>query len=136
MGATASVLDLAVDYAQERTAFDIAIGAFQAISHPLVDAATDLNAGRRLVRKAAWYVDHEPDGAPWLVHAAYAHAARSATRAMRVAIHTHGGVGVSVESDLQLYFRRSKAWPLQAGDPQKSVDALGALLARATDGAR
>jgi hypothetical protein len=41
---------------------------------------------------------------------------------------------VTVESDLQLYFRRSKAWPLVAGDPEDSIDAIGAIVA--TDWAR
>jgi alkylation response protein AidB-like acyl-CoA dehydrogenase len=31
-------------------------------------------------------------------------------------LHFHGGYGYTLEYDIQLYFRRAKAWPLVAGD--------------------
>jgi alkylation response protein AidB-like acyl-CoA dehydrogenase len=34
----------------------------------------------------------------------------------REALQFHGGYGVTLEYDIQLYFRRAKAWPLALGD--------------------
>ena len=41
------------------------------------------------------------------------------------ALHTHGGYGLSLEYDVQLYHRRAKAWALMAGDPRDAF-VLGA----------
>ena len=45
-----------------------------------------------------------------------------------VAVHTLGGVGFTVESDVQLYFRRAKGWTLVAGDPQLLLDEIADAL--------
>jgi alkylation response protein AidB-like acyl-CoA dehydrogenase len=129
IGAADVTVKTAVQYAKDRVAFGVPIGAFQAISHPLVDVATAVAAGRNLVRRAAWFADNEPDQAIELILMAFAHASRAATRAATVAIHTHGGLGVTLEHDLQLYFRRVKGWPLVLGDPGKDLDVIGEMIA-------
>ncbi len=128
VGLAQSALDLAVDYAKERVAFGVPIGTFQAIAHPLADVATAIVGARRLVWKAAWFVDHEPAAAPALVAMAYLYAARSANQAASIGIHTQGGLGFTLESDMQLYFRRAKGWVLPAGDPQVELSTIADLL--------
>ena len=56
-----AALRLGVQYAKDRHAFGAPIGSFQAIAHPLVDAATGIEGARRLVHRAAWFADHEPE---------------------------------------------------------------------------
>lgn len=117
---------LSVAYASDRIAFGVPIGTFQAVSHPLVDVAIGIEGARRLVHKAAWFSDKDPEsiGAlPWL---AFAQAAEVAERAGVVAVHTHGGIGLSSECDVQLYFRRAKGWAMLIGEP-------GRILQRAAD---
>ena len=121
VGAADVALEVALAYAKERVAFDVPIGTFQAVAHPLVDVATAVIGARRLSWKAAWFLDHEPAAGGALAAMAFVYASRAASLATRTGIHTQGGLGFTMESDLQLYFRRSKAWVLMAGDPQRAL---------------
>ena len=53
-GGAARALDLTIEYAKERHQFDKPLAAFQAISHYLADAATNIEGGSTLVHEAAW----------------------------------------------------------------------------------
>lgn len=111
-----AAVSLGVQYAKDRQAFGAAIGSFQAIAHPLVDAAIGIDGSRRLVHRAAWFADHEPDALGAMASTAFVYAAESAERAGAVAIHTQGGFGFTLESDVQLFYRRAKGWALVLGD--------------------
>jgi alkylation response protein AidB-like acyl-CoA dehydrogenase len=121
VGMARAALDIGVEHARGRIAFGAPIGTFQGVSHPLADVAGAVDTARRLVRKAAWFADHEPDANRHLVPMAYLYAEESAMRAAVVGVHVLGGVGFTVESDQQLYFRRVKGWTLLAGDPQATL---------------
>jgi alkylation response protein AidB-like acyl-CoA dehydrogenase len=130
---------LGVQYAKDRQAFGAAIGSFQAIAHPLVDAAIGIDAARRLVHKAAWFADHEPAGLGARASIAFVQAADAAEAAGRVAIHTQGGFGFTLESDVQLFYRRAKGWALVAGDRRGELRRVAEHLvgaAASDDGAR
>lgn len=116
VGLGQAALDLGVQYAKDRTAFGTPIGAFQAIAHPLVDAANSVDAARRLLWRAAWFCDHEPESVGALALCALLAAGDAAEQAGATAIHTQGGFGFTLESDVQLYYRRAKGWALIAGD--------------------
>ena len=121
VGLARSALELSVQYAKDRCAFDVPIGTFQAVAHPLADVAIAVEGGRRLVWRAAWFLDHDPTNARALVPMAYLHACETANRASTVGIHTQGGFGFTLESDMQLHFRRAKGWALVAGDPLQEL---------------
>jgi alkylation response protein AidB-like acyl-CoA dehydrogenase len=127
VGLARGALDVAVSYANERVAFGVPIGTFQAISHPLADARIAVEGARRMVWRAAWYLDHEPDLATLPVLTAYVHACETATFAASQGIHTQGGFGFTLESELHLYFRRAKSWCLVAGDPRAELAAIADL---------
>lgn len=114
-------LELASAYANERHAFGRAIGSYQGIAHPLADAVIEVEGGQLLLRKAVWAIAQGQDNAAALISMAYAWSAQSAARAVARALHSFGGYGVSLEYDIQLYYRRAKAWPLVAGDPQREL---------------
>ena len=116
-----AALALGVEYAKERTAFGAPIGSFQAIAHPLVDATIGITGARRLVWKASWFADNEPEEVKALAAMARVYAAESAEKAGLVALHTQGGFGFTLESDVQLYYRRAKGWPLLAGDRTREL---------------
>jgi alkylation response protein AidB-like acyl-CoA dehydrogenase len=116
IGSGESAKQLAADYARDRTAFGVPIGTFQAVAHPLADAEIHLDSGRRLVHKAAWYADHEPQSLGPLVTMAFAHAAEAAEEAGLTGIRTQGGFGFTLESDVQLHYRRAKGWASIGGD--------------------
>jgi alkylation response protein AidB-like acyl-CoA dehydrogenase len=119
---------IAVQHAKDRIAFGVPIGSFQAVAHPLVDVAMNVETSRRLVRKAAWWADEDDASHRELIPMAYHHAEHTAVHGTTVAVHTLGGVGFTVESDVQLYFRRAKGWTLVAGDPQLALDDIADAL--------
>lgn len=135
-GMAAGAQSIALEYAKDRVAFGVPIGSFQAIAHPLVDVAMNIEMSRRLVHKAAWWGDnpaadsseerHDEHGE--LVPMAYHFAEHTAVHGTTVAVHTLGGVGFTVESDVQLYFRRAKGWTLVGGDPQVVLDDVADAL--------
>lgn len=116
-GMGCEVLRIGAAYASERVQFDRVIGTFQAIAHPLADAATEVEASRLMVHEALWAIDRGRPEAGALVSMAFVWAVGAATRAARRTLHTHGGYGLSLEYDPQLYYRRVKAMPLLVGDP-------------------
>jgi alkylation response protein AidB-like acyl-CoA dehydrogenase len=128
VGIAQGSLDLALNYARDRVAFDVPIATFQAVSHPLVDCHISVVGARRLVGKAAWYADNEPASEPQLIPMAFAHARRTANEAATVGIHVQGGLGVTVESDMQLFFRRAKGWANVVGDSVEDLRLIADSL--------
>jgi alkylation response protein AidB-like acyl-CoA dehydrogenase len=124
VGLAQRALELGVDYARSRHQFGVPIGSFQAVQHRLADAATGTAAAAALVRRAA----DEPADARF-VAAAFLAATRAARDTTAASLHVHGGYGVMVEYDVQLYFRRATAWPLALGDPADERARLAGLLA-------
>ncbi len=128
IGMAQATLDIGVEHARSRVAFGAPIGSFQAVSHALADVAMAVETGRRLVRKGAWYAAHEPDEDVHRVLMAYRYATQTAMTAATVGVHVLGGVGFTVESDPQLYFRRVKGWTLVAGDPKAALSDIADAL--------
>ncbi|MFC6284868.1 MULTISPECIES: acyl-CoA dehydrogenase family protein [Polaromonas] len=121
-------LQLAAEYASDRTAFGRKIGEFQGVSHPLADSYTDLEGARLLCWSAADRIARKDvEAGATIAMAAWwcgAAARRAALRAMR----TLGGYGMAMEYDLQLYFRRINAWSLCAGAPEQHLDSICSRL--------
>lgn len=107
VGGAAYSLEITVQYAKDREQFDKPLGAFQALAHYLADAATSIDGATTLVHEAAWA---RADGREVTRHAPMAKLfACQAYRDMTaVAQQIFGGVGFTVEYDIQLYFRRAK----------------------------
>jgi alkylation response protein AidB-like acyl-CoA dehydrogenase len=55
---------------------------------------------------------------------AFLFAAETAFRTASDSLHVHGGYGYTLEYDVQLYFRRAKAWSLVAGDRRRAYADL------------
>jgi alkylation response protein AidB-like acyl-CoA dehydrogenase len=94
----------------------------------LADVAIAIQGARRLVWKAAWLADHEPELAPAEIEMAYLYACRTAQLAAAKGIHAQGGFGFTLESDMQLFFRRAKSNALVAGDPRAGLARIADLL--------
>lgn len=106
-GAGRRALELAVAYASEREQFGRAIGVYQAVSHPLADAYTQLELARSLALWAAWCVATGDAQAPQAAAAAKSLAAEAAVFACERAIQTHGGTGFTWEHPLHRYYKRA-----------------------------
>ena len=107
VGGADKALEITTQYAKDRKQFDKPLGAFQAISHYLADACTAIDGGRTLVYEAAW------------AHSVGKDTKRLAPMAKLFTCQTYrdmtamcqqvwGGVGFTLEYDIQLYFRRAK----------------------------
>ncbi len=115
LGGAQWVLDTTVDYAKERVQFGKPIGVLQITHHKCADMATDVDCSRFITYQAAWKVS---EGLPCTQEVSIAKAwVGEAYR--RVCIHghqIHGGIGFTMDHDMQLYFRRAKAAELAFGD--------------------
>jgi alkylation response protein AidB-like acyl-CoA dehydrogenase len=116
-GAAERALELAIEYAKEREQFGRKIGSFQGIAHPLADMATEIAGGKVLTYQAAWV---RAQGKPLGPLAAMAkmYTADVFKRTTKVGQQVFGGIGFTLEIDMQLYFRRAKQLELQWWDPR------------------
>jgi alkylation response protein AidB-like acyl-CoA dehydrogenase len=115
---------MGVEYAKSREQFGVPIGSFQAVAHRLADAATEVDGAELLVREAAWAADEGLPSAPKLAVMAFLYAGETAQLAAEESLHFHGGYGFTLEYDIQLYFRRAKAWSLALAPPATEYQAL------------
>ncbi len=111
-------------YAKDRVQFGKALGEFQAIQHMLADMATELDAARLLVWRAAWMQDNGQRTTLESSIAKY-YAARATVRACNAAVQIHGGYGYTREFDVERYLRDAKLAEIGEGtnEVQKMVIA-------------
>jgi alkylation response protein AidB-like acyl-CoA dehydrogenase len=115
-GACERALEITVQYAKDRKQFDKPIGAFQAISHYLADARTALDGSKYLTYQAASVRDAGADTAR-LAPMAKLFACDTFRDVTATCQQIWGGVGFTIEYDIQLYFRRAKQLQLSWYDP-------------------
>lgn len=117
-GIALRALEIIVPYAKERHAFGRPIGSFQGIAHRLADRAAECDGALLLAREAAWADAEEPHRSTELAAMAFAFAADTARDTTYNALHFHGGYGFMLEYDVQLYFRRARAWAGVLAEPR------------------
>jgi butyryl-CoA dehydrogenase len=113
-GIAQGAFEAALKYSQERMAFGNPISQFQAIQFMLADMATEIDAARLLIRKAAWKQDR---GARFSLEAATAKlfASEMATRVTHKAIQIHGGNGYSREYPVERNYRDARITEIYEG---------------------
>lgn len=117
VGIGARALELGVEYVKERKAWGVPIGSFQSIAHRLADSATAIDGARLLAYEAAWAATDDRERAAPLAAMAFAFASESARDATYRSLHFHGGYGFMMEYDVQLLWRRARAWAGVYGEP-------------------
>jgi len=132
IGIGRAAFEAARRYAKERVQFDKPIAEFQAIAHMLADMATELDAARLLVWRAAWMQDQGRRTTAESSIAKY-YAARATMRACNAAVQIHGGYGYTREFDVERYLRDAKLAEIGEGtnEVQKMVIARELLRAAA-----
>ena len=115
IGGAERALEMTVEYAKERTQFDKPLGAFQAISHYLADASTKVDGGRTLVYEAAW-TRSRGGSITKLAPMAKLFACQTYRDVTAMGEQVFGGVGFTIEYDIQLFFRRAKQLQLSWWD--------------------
>ena len=113
-GIAKGAFEAALQWSQERMAFGHPIAQFQAIQFMLADMATEIDAARLLVRKAAWKQD---SGSRFSLEASTAKlfASEMATRVAHKAIQIHGGYGYSREYPVERAYRDARITEIYEG---------------------
>jgi short/branched chain acyl-CoA dehydrogenase len=121
LGLAQGAYDLAAAYARERKQFGQPISKFQAIQFKLADMATEIEAGRALVYRAAWLKDQ---GRPYAQAAAMAklYTGELAHRVANDALQIHGGYGFMDEYAISRLYRDQKV--LEIGEGTNEVQRL------------
>lgn len=114
VGLGRGAIEEAAQYAKEREAFGKPIANFQAIQWKLADMATEIEAARLVLYKAAWLAGQ---GKPFTLEASMGKlfASEAATRACSEAIQIHGGYGYTSEFPVERYFRDAKLCEIGEG---------------------
>jgi short-chain 2-methylacyl-CoA dehydrogenase len=121
VGLAQGAYDLAFKYAQEREQFGKPIARFQAVQFKLADMATEIEAGRNLVYKAAWLKDQDR---PFAKEAAMAklYTGELAHRVANDSLQIHGGYGFMEESAISRLYRDQKI--LEIGEGTNEVQRM------------
>ncbi|MCH9734127.1 MAG: acyl-CoA/acyl-ACP dehydrogenase [Actinomycetia bacterium] len=101
IGAAAKCLDLTVQYTKDRVQFGRPIGSFQALKHRMADLYVDVQSARAVVNEAV------ADLTPVSATLARLAASEAFSRVAAEAVQMHGGIAITWESDIQLYFKRA-----------------------------
>jgi len=128
LGIAQAAFESALAYAQERQQFNKPLAGFQTIQNYLADMATDIDASRLLLYRAAALKD---DGKPFSTESAMAklHCSATARKVTDLAVQIHGGYGYSKEYDVERYFRDAKVTEIYEGtsEVQRMVIARAIL---------
>ncbi|HZT45394.1 MAG TPA: acyl-CoA dehydrogenase family protein [Gaiellaceae bacterium] len=121
VGLAQGAYDLAFAYAKEREQFGRPIARFQAVQFALADMATEIEAGRQLVYRAAWLKDQ---GRDFGLAAAQAklYTGLLSNRAANAALQIHGGYGFMEESAIARLYRDQKI--LEIGEGTNEVQRM------------
>ncbi|BBX93648.1 acyl-CoA dehydrogenase family protein [Mycolicibacterium boenickei] len=129
VGLVEETMTIAAEFAKSRYTLGVPIGTLQGISHPLANIAITVQSGRGLVRRAAWFLDNEPDERSELAPSAFVFMAEEAAKAATMAVHVQGGLGVSAEAAATAYLVRARGWALAGGDPGASAVRIAQIVA-------
>jgi alkylation response protein AidB-like acyl-CoA dehydrogenase len=121
VGLAQGCYDLASAYALERHQFGKPIAAFQAVQEKLVDMATEIEAARHLVYKAAWEKDQGRDFARTAAMAKL-YSGELSHRAANWALQIHGGYGFMDEYAISRLYRDQKI--LEIGEGTNEVQRM------------
>ena len=134
LGIAAGAYELAVEYSKVRKAFGTEISNHQIIQFKLADMATQIEAARLLVYKAAWLKDQHKD---YAVASATAKlfASEVAMRTTTEAVQIHGGYGYVKEYHVERLMRDAKITQIYEGtsEVQRIVISRGVLSGKTLD---
>ncbi|GAA3613394.1 acyl-CoA dehydrogenase family protein [Kineosporia mesophila] len=122
-----AALEMGLEYSKERHQFGRPISSFQAIGHKLADMATEVEAARWLVYRAAWLAD---EGLPHRKEAAMAklYASEVANRVASASVQIHGGYGWMRESRIARFYSDAKILEIGEGTSEIQRNIISRLI--------
>jgi butyryl-CoA dehydrogenase len=117
VGLSQAALDASVTYARERKQFGKPIGSFQGVAFMIADMATEVEAARALVWRAAWLKDQGQDYSTAAAQAKL-FASEVSQRVTNMGVQVHGGYGYVEEYKVERFLRDAKLTELGEGTSQ------------------
>jgi len=114
-------------YLKEREQFGVKIGTFQALRHRAADMFCELELARSVVREAETALDDDRDDVSLMASAAKARCSDVASQITAEALQMHGGIGMTDEEEIGLFFKRAKAAEMTLGDGIYHRDRFASL---------
>jgi alkylation response protein AidB-like acyl-CoA dehydrogenase len=127
VGLAQGAYDLAFAYAQERQQFGRSIARFQAVQFALADMATEIEAGRQLVYRAAWLKDAGKDFGLAAAQAKL-YTGLVSNRVVNAALQIHGGYGFTEEFAISRLYRDQKILEIGEGTNEVQRMVIAKLL--------
>lgn len=122
LGICQAVLSLTTEHLRTREQFGVPIGSFQALQHRAVEMFVEVELIRSMAVLASVRGDDDDDDARRsAVSAAKAQLATGGRFVTQQAIQLHGGIGITDEHDVGLYFKRMHALGVMFGDEEHHV---------------
>ena len=124
LGLARAALDASISYAKERKQFGKTIGEFGAIQNKLADIATEIDAARMLVWRAAKLKD---DGKNYYRESSMAklYASSTAMKAATECVQIHGGYGYMQEYGVERLMRDAKITQIYEGTSEIQQLVIG-----------
>lgn len=114
-GGAGRALEITVQYSKDRQQFGKPIGAFQSLAHYMADASPVAEGAKVLVYEAAWTHDQGRD-IRRLAPMSKLFCCKAFRDITHMAQQVHGGIGFTLDYDIQLYYRRAKQLQLNWWD--------------------
>ncbi|HUE08554.1 MAG TPA: acyl-CoA dehydrogenase family protein [Acidimicrobiales bacterium] len=127
VGGARYALEITTQYAKDRQQFNKPLGAFQALAHYLADAVTALDGAEQLVHEAAW-AGATGRSLSSLAPQAKLFACSTFRDVTAMAQQMFGGIGFTLDFDIQLYFRRAKVQQLMWANDRVLEESVAASL--------
>jgi len=115
-GVAAEALAMSVEYLKTREQFDQKLAGFQALQHRCARMFADVERTISVVQAALRALDEGDEDASLLASAAKAMASDTARLVTEEALQLYGGLGMTEEQDIGLYFKRARASSALFGD--------------------
>lgn len=123
-GSSQQAFDITIDYLKEREQFGQKIGSFQGLQHRAAHLATEIEMTKSAVLKSLQLLDDDFESAFATCSMAKAKSGMTAQLSTQEAIQMHGGIGVTDEYDVGLYFKRVHVAQQMFGDAGFHADRL------------
>jgi len=124
-GGADRALEITVQYSKDRQQFGKPIGAFQALAHYMADASPVAEGAKMLAYEAAWAHDQGKD-TQRLAPMAKLYCCKAFRDITHMAQQVHGGIGFTLDYDIQLYYRRAKQLQLNWWDSRYLEELIAA----------
>lgn len=122
VGAAARCLDLTVEYTKQRVQFGRPIGSFQALKHRMADLYVAVQSARAVVDDAVANLT------PVTADLARLAAGETFCTVAGEAIQLHGGIAITWEHDMHLYFKRAHSSAQLFGPPREQLRRLESVV--------